>query len=231
MKKINLILLGLILNIFWSCSSSTPISNFEKSSESMAIYTGNAIDFPVKILHRTNFTQEIDDPDTLVIYNDSVFDKLQSAEANMNAFKKIAASHVRYIILTVEDLSIIESQDLKLDSNKVKFINTSIYSSHSDQVLRNKFIVPFIMHKDTVLLGLTKETPKALEENSDFYVADYVLALLQTKSEVDKLIAKTTPKNNKKNEKIKSKSFLIIHNLNNGIDEIVERLPKHFINY
>lgn len=230
MKKINLLLLGLILNIFWSCSTSTPVSNFEKTEESVAIYTGDAIDFPVKVLHQSTLANKNEDKDALVIYNDRIFSKTKSADENIKAFSAIEASSARYIILTVEDLAIIQAQNLKLDSSKLKFINTGIYSSHNDQVLKNKFIVPYIVHKDVVVLGLTKETAAAQEEDSDFYVADYALALLQTKAEVDKVFAKSTSKN-KKNEKMKSKSFLIIHDLGNGIDEIIERLPKHFINY
>lgn len=228
MKKINLILLGVILNLVWSCSSSTPVSNFEKSSESVAIYTGDAIDFPVRILHTGTLSDQIKDKDTLVVYNDRIFSKDKSAQENTKAFQAIEASSAHYVILTVDDLAIIENQNLNFDKSKVKFINTGIYSSHNDQVLKNKFIVPYIVHKDVVVLGLTKETPALQDENSDFYVADYALALLQTKAEVDKVFSKNK---NKKNEKVKSKSFLIIHDLGSGIDEIVERLPKHFINY
>lgn len=227
MKIINLILIGLVLNSFCSCSSSSPISNFEKAEESVAIYTGDAIDFPIKILHANNVSDKINDKEALVLYNDRVFNKTKSAQDNIKAFHAIESSSVQYIILSSEDLAIIESQNLNFEKSKTKFINTGIYSSHNDQVLRNKFIVPYIIHKDAVVLGLTKETPAAQEENSDFYVADYALSLLQTKSEVDKLLKK----NKKKNEKIKSKSFLIVHDLGNAIDEIIERLPRHFINY
>jgi hypothetical protein len=143
-----------------------------------------------------------------------------SKEENEKNLQALAGLGFNLINLTLEDFIVADTQQINLENfNDLAFINSSIIDLNVDGLVTAKNIAPSIQYEGMAFIGLSDEKLAPTLAQEKFIISDYVLSILKVK----KSVLKTNPTHD-------LKSFIIIHTLDDKINDIMLRLPPSLTN-
>jgi hypothetical protein len=209
-----LIFLSLVIVVLTSCSHESNRSTVTISSATKGLIKNVAISAPLYI---TNSLDEKDIPsDALKIHQGHFLSVKNTKDQNVSILKKLEEDKFHLVNLSLEDIAILESQEIKLtDFKKLIFLNSTISDVTRDDLYANTNVLPYYIFEDAVFIGLSDHVVDKKLNTSRFLFNDYVFSILKIKKVTkDKTF----------------KSYIIIHNLGSEINEIMDRLPPTFIN-
>lgn len=224
-----------MINLVVASCSSTQTKMAEITPASNGLLTGSNLAFPLYLTKDLKSKAELitaTNDDVFGVFIGHIFDANKSKKENEESLKALDKSDYDLVNLTIEDLLIAEIQSINLDVHKIKFLNSSIIDIKKDNLYRSKKVVPYLLYKDTVFVGLSdNKTNDILLQNelsNSFIVNDYVLSILQARKLALNELKNINKTIDKKNHRT-IKSFVIIHDLGPEMKEILERLPPHFL--
>ena len=235
MNKLSSLLLStLLLTILVSCSSTqTPMAPITPAAN--GLMTGKNLSFPLLLTKEIKTKEEIikeTSDDVFIIYIGHLLDASKSKKENEKKLKELEKNDYDLVNLNIEDILIAEIQGLSFDHYKLSFLNSSVIDIKKDNLFRTKRVVPFVMYRDTVFVGLSdNQTTDSLLNNdltNSFIVNDYVLSILQARKLAMNDLKNLNKKLGKKEQK-NIKSFVIVHDLGTNMTEVMDRLPPHFL--
>jgi hypothetical protein len=139
--------------------------------------------------------------------------KLSKAD-NEELLRTLEKKNYSLVNLTLDDLIIAHSQDIKLESfQKLIFLNSSITDLDKDGLFSGDNIVPYYILNGTCFIGLSDQNLTTQLPTEHFLINDYALSILKAKQDA---------------QKENPTSFVIIHKLGKDFESISERLPADF---
>lgn len=220
-----LLLLASLL-LFTSCSSSQKRNSVSISTASTGLVKNYNISFPLyltdKIESRSDVAAKTSD-NVFIVHTGHILKVNATKEQNETTLQSLLGKGVDVVNLTIEDFIIAESQDISFEKYPQQFLNSSVVDLNEDNFIKKSNITPYVIHEGVALIGLSdKKIDKKLSMEK-FLVSDYVLAVLRARKSALKDASETNPAG-------PLRSFVIVHTIGAGINEVMERLPPNFIN-
>ncbi len=197
-----------------SCSHEYKRNTVTITPTNLGIVKNPAISMPLY------FTLDANDSnaptDSLKIHLGHFLKAHLSKDKNLEILKNLEDKKFHLVNLSLEDIAIAESQNIKFSNfQKLIFLNSSVSDLNKDDLYTDTNVVPYYAFEDAVLIGLSDIEVDKKVQSSRFIFNDYVYSILRIK--------KLTKAKN-------YKSYIIIHHIGDKINEVMDRLPPTFIN-
>jgi hypothetical protein len=222
MLKLTFLLQLIILVTMVACSHSKPTSGISIATASTGLMKNHIVPFPVYLTDTLEKRSELEkkySSEVFIVHTGHILKSNLTKEQNEKTLSSLKDLGINLVNLTLEDFSIAEAQGIDFENFDQNFLNSSVIDITQDNLVTGKNIVSYDVHNGIAFIGLsdTKIDKKLSKEK--YIVSDYVLAILKVKKTALKTATPTT-----------INSFILIHNLGSGINDVMERLPPSFIN-
>lgn len=222
MLKLTFVLQLLLLMLAVSCSHNKPTSAISITTATTGLVKNHIIPFPVYLTETLESRAELEkkySSDLFIIHIGHILKPDFSKEQNEKTLASLKDYGINLINLTLEDFAIAEAQGINFEDYEQTFLNSSVIDLTQDNLALGKNIVSYNVHEGIAFIGLSDDRLNKKLPNEKFIISDYVLSILKVKKTALKTATPTT-----------INSFVLIHNLGAGINEVMERLPPSFIN-
>lgn len=190
-----------------------------KNTVSITSGTKGVVKYPnmENSIYLTSDAADKDAPEKSIKIHQGHFLSSKNTKAqNENVLSLLEANNFHIINLTLEDIAIAEKQEIKFENyKKLIFLNSSISDLSKDDLYSRENVLPYYVFTNVVFIGLSDKVADKSIDTNRFLINDYVFSVLK--------VRKATREQN-------FKSYILIHNLGKGINDIMDRLPPTFIN-
>lgn len=216
-----LTILTMLLFLF-SCSHTPKNAPISIASATTGLMKNHLSPFPIYLTHSLENKTVLEkkySTDLFIIHTGHILNPNFSKEENEKILESLNGLGINLVNLTLEDFSIAETQKINFENYKQLFLNSSVIDLNLDSLATAKNVTSYVIKDGVAFIGLSDTEIGNKLPKEKFIIDDYVLAILKIK----KMALKENPN-------ISIKSFIIVHNLGNEINNVMDRLPPSFIN-
>lgn len=222
MHKWSIFFFSLALLTLFSCSHQKTESTVSIALANQGLMKNHIVPYPVYITDQLELRADLEkkfSKDLYIIHTGHILKPNFTKEQNENILASLKNYGMNVVNLTLEDFAIAEYQGINFENYPQTFLNSSVVDITKDNLVEGKNILTYNVNEAIAFIGLSDKKVDKKIPNDKFIVSDYVLSVLKVKKSALKTATPTT-----------IKSFVLIHNIGNEINEVMERLPPSFIN-
>jgi hypothetical protein len=205
-----------------SCSHSSLDNKLMITTATSGLMEDPRIPFPVYLtnsLESKSLLEKKYSSGLFLIHTGHFLKPDRSKSENEQTMVSLSALGFDLVNITLEDFEIAELQGIHFSSYDLHFLNSSVVDLSTDELVREKNISPFIIQEGIAFVGLSDRMAAENIPREKYIVSDYVLSVLKGKKAALKMASPLT-----------LRSFVIVHTIGSDIDDVMGRLPPHFIN-
>ncbi len=218
----HLLLYILLCLLGTSCSHTKKQETYAITTANLGIMKNHLAPFPVYLMDHFESRTELEkkySKDIFVIHTGHLLKANLSKSENEKTLNSLAERGINLINLTLEDFIIADRQGIKFEKYPQAFLNSTIIDINQDSLVNNANIRPYFLIDDVAFIGLSDDKVSKSLSREKFIIDDYVLAILKVKKTASAATLRHP-----------IKSFIVIHNIGEKIDEVMSRLPPSFLN-
>lgn len=222
MLKPTFVLQLILLVVMVSCSHTKPTSGISIATATTGLMKNSIAPFPVYLTDTLETRAEIEkkySSDIFIVHIGHILKPNMTKAQNEKTLASLKDYGFNLINLTIEDIAIAAEQGINFEQYDQTFLNATVYDLSQDRLVSGKNIVSYDVHDGVGFIGLSDNKLDKNLHQEKFIITDYVLSILKVKKTALKTATPTT-----------INSFILVHNLGAGINEVMERLPPSFIN-
>lgn len=222
MLKLTYVLSLLFLVLVVSCSHSKSSKGVSIATATSGLMKNHLASFPIYLTETLQPRAELEkkySSDLFIIHLGHLLKPNLTKEQNEKTLASLKSHGFNLVNLTLEDFAIAEAQGIRFEDYEQTFLNSTVVDLSQDNLALAKNIIPYDVHNGIAFIGLSDNNLEKSFPQAKYIISDYVLSILKVKKTALKTATPTT-----------INSFILIHSLGNGINEVMERLPPSFIN-
>ncbi len=222
MLKLTFFLQLILLVVMVSCSHTKPTSGISIATATTGLMKNHIAPFPVYLTETLESRTELEkkySSDLFIVHIGHILKPNLTKEQNEKTLSSLKDLGINLVNLTLEDFTIAEAQGINFENYPQTFLNSTVVDLTQDGLVSGENIVSYNVHNGVAFIGLSDTQLDKKLPKEKFIISDYVLSILKVKKTALKTATPTT-----------INSFILIHHLGTGINEVMERLPPSFIN-
>ncbi|MFA6236836.1 MAG: hypothetical protein WC635_05860 [Bacteriovorax sp.] len=206
-----------------SCARQPVNKGVSFSSASTGLLKNNLAPFPIYLTDKMESREALEkkySDDLFLVHTGHVLKPNLDKAANEKNLSSLSEQGFNLVNLTLEDFVIADSQGINFEQFvDVPFINSSVIDLNIDNLATARNISSNVVVDGIAFIGLSDAKIDKKLTKEKYIINDYVLAILKVKKAALN-----------ENDPETLRSFIIIHNLGNKINDVMIRLPPSFIN-
>lgn len=222
MKKISSVFSVMLLSVLFSCSHTPSNSGISITTATTGLMKNHIAPFPIYLtetMEERGTLEKKYTKDLFIVHTGHVLKPNLTKAQNEKILENLSSLGINLVNLTLEDFAIAEAQGINFENYNQTFLNSSVVDLNLDNLATGKNIHSYEVHDGIAFIGLSDKILDKKLSNEKYLISDYVLSILKVKKTALKSANPAT-----------INSFVIIHKLGAGINEVMERLPPSFIN-
>ncbi len=222
MLKLTYVLSLLFLALVVSCSHSKSSNGVSIVTATSGLMKNHLAPYPIYLTETLQPRAELEkkySSDLFIIHLGHLLKANLNKAQNENTLASLKLYGINLVNLTLEDFTIAEAQGIRFENYDQVFLNSTVVDLTQDNLVLAKNIIPYDVHNGIAFIGLSDSNLDKSLPKEKYIISDYVLSILKVKKTALKTATPTT-----------INSFVLIHSLGTGINEVMERLPPSFIN-